>query len=40
MNDKIITLDKKTNNDDNYDEAEKFSLSLSEIKKEVSCTLF
>ncbi len=33
MNNKIIALSKKINNDNNYAEAEKSSLSLSEIKK-------
>ena len=40
MNNKIIALSKKINNDDNHAEAKKSSLSLSDIKKEVSYTLF
>ena len=40
MNNKIIALSKKINNDDNYVEAEKSLLLLSDIKKEVSYIFF
>ena len=40
MNNKIIVLNKKINNNDNHAEAEKSLLLLSDIKKEVSYTFF
>ena len=40
MNNKIIALSKKINNDNNYAEVKKSLLSLSDIKKEISYTLF
>ena len=40
MNNKIIALSKKINNNNNYSKAEKSSLSLSDIKKKVSYTFF
>ena len=40
MNNKIIALSKKINNNDNHVKAKKSSLSLLDIKKKVSCTFF
>ena len=40
MNNKIIALSKKINNNNNHAEAEKSLSSLSDIKKEVSCIFF